>query len=172
MASEAREWLGGAIRLLFLRTAKQSRGGSNGSCTTTLIFSGWHRGSDHRLFLGSARHLVSVDHDFPNIHYSPIHASGMGRNLEFGKSDWRHLPDTQGILHGGYLETHAVAVDMVAVACANAARHWQAGDFCCMSSCGALKFGFWAVQATSGRRAAPSVSDIEDRRPRAALLPF
>jgi hypothetical protein len=37
MASEAGEWLGGAIRLLFLRTAKQPRGGSNGSCTNTLI---------------------------------------------------------------------------------------------------------------------------------------
>jgi hypothetical protein len=34
VASEAGEWLGGAIRLLFLRTAKQPRGGSNGSCTT------------------------------------------------------------------------------------------------------------------------------------------
>jgi hypothetical protein len=36
MASEAGEWLGGVIGLLFLRTAKQPRGGSNGSCTNTL----------------------------------------------------------------------------------------------------------------------------------------
>jgi hypothetical protein len=28
---------GGTIRLLFLRTAKQPRGGSNGSCTNTLM---------------------------------------------------------------------------------------------------------------------------------------
>jgi hypothetical protein len=38
MASEAGEWLGGAICLLFLGTAKKPRGGSNGSCTNTLMF--------------------------------------------------------------------------------------------------------------------------------------
>jgi hypothetical protein len=32
------EWLVGATRLLFLRTAREPRGGSNGSCATCLIF--------------------------------------------------------------------------------------------------------------------------------------